>query len=423
MWREMTSHWPDYDDYQRKTDREIAVVVLERGLTRQAGSSRRSVQFSRTASPPASTSVASALPTPSTSGGAERVAQRPGEQVADRQQHERAHPVVRRDARERVRRHALGQRGVPPDAEQRQPDAGGREQRHEHEQRRAEREADGDRRGHGSIHRKPARIGCSGRQRKPSTAPSIVPAPIARPAGRRRRAAVLLLGDRRAERRPRAEREQQRDREDRDRHPDPRARAHLAVALAQLGEERLALGRRSPRSRGRTRARKMAETRKVTASIANAQPAPSPSTSAVASAGPANSAIVSSVLPAALASWISSSGTVCGHQAGVGRAEERLGRPEQRLDHDRCQISIASVKISAASRACSAEADQVRARSSRGGAARGRPRRRRSAGTRRAGSSPPRARARRRSASRCRSRRARARRRRCRRRSCSPPAR
>jgi len=30
MWREMTSHWPAYDDYQRKTDREIAVVVLER---------------------------------------------------------------------------------------------------------------------------------------------------------------------------------------------------------------------------------------------------------------------------------------------------------------------------------------------------------------------------------------------------------
>jgi deazaflavin-dependent oxidoreductase (nitroreductase family) len=30
MWREMTSHWPAYDDYQRRTDREIPVVVLER---------------------------------------------------------------------------------------------------------------------------------------------------------------------------------------------------------------------------------------------------------------------------------------------------------------------------------------------------------------------------------------------------------
>jgi hypothetical protein len=30
MWAEMVRHWPDYDRYQRKTDREIPVVVLER---------------------------------------------------------------------------------------------------------------------------------------------------------------------------------------------------------------------------------------------------------------------------------------------------------------------------------------------------------------------------------------------------------
>ena len=30
MWRTMASEWPAYDDYQRKTDREIPVVVLER---------------------------------------------------------------------------------------------------------------------------------------------------------------------------------------------------------------------------------------------------------------------------------------------------------------------------------------------------------------------------------------------------------
>ncbi len=30
MWREMVSHWPDYDEYQTKTSREIQVVVLER---------------------------------------------------------------------------------------------------------------------------------------------------------------------------------------------------------------------------------------------------------------------------------------------------------------------------------------------------------------------------------------------------------
>ncbi|MEV8022061.1 nitroreductase family deazaflavin-dependent oxidoreductase [Streptomyces sp. NPDC086554] len=30
MWRTMAATWPAYDDYQRKTDREIPVVVLER---------------------------------------------------------------------------------------------------------------------------------------------------------------------------------------------------------------------------------------------------------------------------------------------------------------------------------------------------------------------------------------------------------
>jgi deazaflavin-dependent oxidoreductase (nitroreductase family) len=30
MWREMVSHWPSYDDYQQRTDRQIPVVVLER---------------------------------------------------------------------------------------------------------------------------------------------------------------------------------------------------------------------------------------------------------------------------------------------------------------------------------------------------------------------------------------------------------
>ena len=30
LWRLMTEVWPDYDDYQAKTDRQIPVVVLER---------------------------------------------------------------------------------------------------------------------------------------------------------------------------------------------------------------------------------------------------------------------------------------------------------------------------------------------------------------------------------------------------------
>ena len=31
LWRIMTAIWPDYDDYQRRTEREIPVVVLEPG--------------------------------------------------------------------------------------------------------------------------------------------------------------------------------------------------------------------------------------------------------------------------------------------------------------------------------------------------------------------------------------------------------
>ena len=30
LWHQMVSHWPAYDEYQEKTDREIPVVVLER---------------------------------------------------------------------------------------------------------------------------------------------------------------------------------------------------------------------------------------------------------------------------------------------------------------------------------------------------------------------------------------------------------
>jgi deazaflavin-dependent oxidoreductase (nitroreductase family) len=30
LWTQMTEHWPDYDNYQQKTDREIPIVILER---------------------------------------------------------------------------------------------------------------------------------------------------------------------------------------------------------------------------------------------------------------------------------------------------------------------------------------------------------------------------------------------------------
>ena len=109
-------------------------------------------------------------------GRAERLAQRAGEQVAERQQRERAHPVVGGHARERVRRDALGERRLPPDAEQREP-APASTKTATRTPRRPSREA---RTPPSTAARStPARIGRRGRQRKPISAPTIVPAPIA----------------------------------------------------------------------------------------------------------------------------------------------------------------------------------------------------------------------------------------------------
>jgi len=30
LWEQMTQHWPPYDEYQERTDREIPIVILER---------------------------------------------------------------------------------------------------------------------------------------------------------------------------------------------------------------------------------------------------------------------------------------------------------------------------------------------------------------------------------------------------------
>jgi proline iminopeptidase len=30
LWKQMVEHWPAYDDYQQRTDREIPIVILER---------------------------------------------------------------------------------------------------------------------------------------------------------------------------------------------------------------------------------------------------------------------------------------------------------------------------------------------------------------------------------------------------------
>ena len=42
LWKQMTEIWPDYDTYQRKTDREIPIVILERSnLERRFGADQR----------------------------------------------------------------------------------------------------------------------------------------------------------------------------------------------------------------------------------------------------------------------------------------------------------------------------------------------------------------------------------------------
>ena len=255
-----------------------------------------------------------------------------GQQIADRQQHQRAHPVVRAHARERLGRDALGHRRVPPHVEQREAGARG--------------EASGTSSatgapapkatsimGHAAITQKAARIGRRGRQRRPRARRANAPAPNrALHHAEQRHGAVRVLGDRRPEHEQRRVAQRHGEREDGDRHPQPRARAHLGEAL---GAARPA-GSAAPRPRRRlVRAhagRKTALTTNVAASRAKAQPAPTPSTSTVASAGPASSAMLVDVRQRLRLLDLLRRHRAR-QQTGVGGAEERLGRAEQRLDH------------------------------------------------------------------------------------------
>ena len=72
----------------------------------------------------------------------------------------------------------------------------------------------------------------------------------------------------------------------------------------------------------------------------------------MASAGPPNSAIVSIVPLAALACWISSSGTVCGTSPVWAGLKNASAEPYSASMTTMCQISTDPAKISAASSAC-----------------------------------------------------------------------
>ena len=41
LWKQMAQEWPDYDNYQQRTDREIPIVILERTQPSRGGSASR----------------------------------------------------------------------------------------------------------------------------------------------------------------------------------------------------------------------------------------------------------------------------------------------------------------------------------------------------------------------------------------------
>ncbi len=92
----------------------------------------------------------------------------------------------------------------------------------------------------------------------------------------------------------------------------------------------------------------MALSRKVTASIAKAAPAPTPTTSTAASAGPAKSAKLKNIEVTAFASWMSSSGTVCGSSPLAAGRKKASAKPKRISIATICQISTVPVKISTA---------------------------------------------------------------------------
>ena len=114
-----------------------------------------------------------------TSSRAERLAERAGEQVAERQQRERAHPVV---GATRARARAAGSAAPAPSATTRRTARCRRRRARTRDAaaptRRAEREQR-DRRRPGEVDAHAGGIGRCGRQRMPISAPAIVPRPSA----------------------------------------------------------------------------------------------------------------------------------------------------------------------------------------------------------------------------------------------------
>ena len=227
-----------------------------------------------------------AAPTTSTSTAPNASADRPGEQVAERQQRQRAHPVERADARQRVRRDALLQRRVPRHVEHREADptstnsgpttrSGGAS---------ANSAIAG---GQIVLHAIAGGIGSAAASAGPSASRSPSPR-RARPSARRRSPAPpycssATVGP--SVRNGASASSSPTDVATNTTHAhwrDPTSRQPMQPA-------RGGCALRPPPRRAGARGQQQRVTTKVSASTANAQPAPRPSTSAVASAGPTSS--------------------------------------------------------------------------------------------------------------------------------------
>ena len=297
------------------------------GYTREPCSTPRSMRVSRGTRPSASTTAVRIAPPTSTVSVLVASATGPASEVADRQQGERAHPLPGARARERVRRDLLGHGGVPEDVEQREADAGarrtssttsatGRPEREAHEHHRPDRDHE---------ERGPHRVA-----RAASGSRSAAPGQRARAVGGRDDAEHRRRSCRSPRRRSGRARTAARTR------AAPPARTPTTVTHSQARERTsrkpspssASSVRRSLGAGGtsdvRTRASSSALTTKVAASSRNAQPAPRPSTSAVAIAGPVSSARLNVRLGERLRVLDLVRRHGARHEPDVGRLEERL---------------------------------------------------------------------------------------------------
>ena len=189
---------------RREVDPASAAEELLRGrdarLARASYSMRRSMRVSRGMRPERQHHCGEDPAEDHHGLRAGRLGERPGDQKPDRKQDERAHPVVGAHPRERMRRDALGHRGVPQDVEEREPDARARTTATSTTATGAAAPNTTSRAGHGASTSNAARIGMS---RSPAQAGERARHRAGAEQGghdpEQRRGVVAVLGDGRPE--------------------------------------------------------------------------------------------------------------------------------------------------------------------------------------------------------------------------------